>query len=47
MKRLTPLSACGSALVAMLLATGLQWQFGFEGVATLGTAFGDIPMSLP
>jgi sulfate permease, SulP family len=34
-------------LVAMLLATALQWAFDFKGVATLGTAFGGIPMSLP
>jgi SulP family sulfate permease len=34
-------------LVAMLLVTVLQWVFGFDGVATLGTAFGGIPMTLP
>ena len=34
-------------LVAMVLATALQWGFNFEGVATLGTAFGGIPTSLP
>ena len=34
-------------LVAMLLATALQWGFDFKGVATLGTAFGGIPTSLP
>jgi sulfate permease, SulP family len=34
-------------LVAMLLATALQWRFDFQGVATLGTAFGGIPTSLP
>jgi sulfate permease, SulP family len=34
-------------LVAMLLATALQWWFNFKGVATLGTAFGGIPTSLP
>ena len=34
-------------LVAMLIVTALQWMFGFEGVATLGTAFGGIPMNLP
>jgi sulfate permease, SulP family len=34
-------------LVAMLLTTALQWWFTFDGVATLGTAFGGIPMSLP
>jgi len=35
------------ALVAMLLTTALQWGFDFKGVATLGTAFGGIPMTLP
>jgi SulP family sulfate permease len=34
-------------LVAMLLVTALQWWFNFSGVATLGTAFGGIPTSLP
>jgi SulP family sulfate permease len=34
-------------LVAMLLTTALQWWFTFNGVATLGTAFGGIPTSLP
>jgi sulfate permease, SulP family len=34
-------------LVAMLLATALQWGFDFNGVATLGSAFGGIPTSLP
>jgi SulP family sulfate permease len=34
-------------LVAMLLTTALQWWFNFTGVATLGTAFGGIPTSLP
>jgi SulP family sulfate permease len=36
-----------SSLVAMLLSTALQWKFNFEGVATLGTEFGGIPMTLP
>jgi SulP family sulfate permease len=34
-------------LVAMLLTTVLQSVFNFEGVATLGTAFGGIPRELP
>jgi SulP family sulfate permease len=34
-------------LVAMLLATVLQSIFNFEGVATVGTAFGGIPKELP
>jgi len=36
-----------SPLVAMVAATLLQWQFHFEGVATIGSAFGGIPQSLP
>ncbi len=36
-----------SPLVAMVLTTLLQWAFAFPGVATLGTAFGGIPMTLP
>jgi len=34
-------------LVAMAAATLAQWLFEFEGVATIGTAFGGIPQSLP
>ena len=34
-------------LLAMLLATGLQWGVNFHGVATLGSAFGGIPRQLP
>lgn len=34
-------------LVAMLLATGLEWYFGFDGVATIGSAFGGIPREFP
>jgi SulP family sulfate permease len=34
-------------LVAMVSATVLQWLFHFDGVATIGTAFGGIPQSLP
>lgn len=36
-----------SPLVAMVVVTLLQWQFNFADVATLGSAFGGIPMSLP
>ena len=36
-----------SPLVAMVVVTLLQWQFNFAGVATLGSAFGGIPMKLP
>jgi SulP family sulfate permease len=34
-------------LVAMVVATTLHWVFVFEGVATIGSAFGGIPQSLP
>lgn len=34
-------------LLAMVLATGLQALFHFDGVATIGSAFGGIPQSLP
>jgi sulfate permease, SulP family len=34
-------------LVAMLLTTALQSIFNFDGVATVGTAFGGIPRELP
>jgi SulP family sulfate permease len=43
-RRLTRVPA---PLVAMVLATGLQWGFDFPGVATIGTAFGGIPRALP
>ena len=36
-----------SPLVAMLAATLVQWLFHFQGVATIGSAFGGIPQSLP
>lgn len=34
-------------LVAMVAATLLQALFGFDGVATIGSAFGGIPQTLP
>jgi SulP family sulfate permease len=34
-------------LVAMLVATFAQYYFEFDGVATIGSAFGGIPQSLP
>lgn len=34
-------------LAALLLATGIQAVFQFDGVATIGTAFGGIPQGLP
>ena len=36
-----------SPLVAMLVATAIEWYFNFESVATIGSAFGGIPQSLP
>ncbi len=36
-----------SPLVAMLVATAIQWYFNFESVATIGSTFGGIPQSLP
>lgn len=34
-------------LLAMLIASGLQFGFQFEGVATIGSMFGEIPNGLP
>ena len=34
-------------LVALIVATGLQAVFHFEGIATIGSAFGGIPQGLP
>ena len=31
----------------MVVATVVQWYFNFDNVATIGTAFGGIPQSLP
>jgi SulP family sulfate permease len=36
-----------SPLVAMVVATFVQWFFHFENVATIGSAFGGIPQTLP
>lgn len=36
-----------SPLVAMMVATIVQWYFQFDSVATIGSAFGGIPQSLP
>jgi SulP family sulfate permease len=36
-----------SPLVAMLIATTVQWYFNFDGIATIGSAFGGIPQTLP
>jgi SulP family sulfate permease len=34
-------------LVAMIVATAIESQFHFEGVATIGSSFGGIPQGLP
>lgn len=36
-----------SPLVAMVVATLLQWIFNFSNVATIGSTFGEIPQALP
>jgi len=45
--RLPGLSRVPGPLVAMVLATLAQVVFGFEGVTTIGSAFGGIPRGLP
>lgn len=45
--RLPALSRVPGPLIAMIVATALQMIFHFEGVATVGSAFGDIPRTLP
>ncbi|MDR2396908.1 MAG: STAS domain-containing protein [Puniceicoccales bacterium] len=35
------------ALVVLLMATVIQWIFNFNSVATIGSAFGGIPQTLP
>ncbi len=45
--RIPGLGRVPAPLVAMLLATGVQAIWQFPGVATIGTAFGGIPRSLP
>lgn len=45
--RIPGLRRVPSPLVAMLLATGVQALWQFPSVATIGTAFGGIPRSLP
>lgn len=36
-----------STLIAMVVVTAIQASFNFKGVATIGSAFGGIPQSLP
>lgn len=45
--RLPGLGRVPGPLIAMVLATVLHAMFGFEGVATIGSAFGGIPKGLP
>ncbi len=45
--RIPGLRRVPAPLVAMLLATGVQALWHFPSVATIGTAFGGIPRSLP
>lgn len=45
--RITALRRLPAPLVAMTLATALQSLFQFDGVATIGSAFGGIPQGLP
>jgi sulfate permease, SulP family len=45
--RLPGLSRVPGPLIAMLVATAIQATFGFEGVATIASAFGEIPRGLP
>lgn len=46
-QRITLLKRVPGPLVALLVVSGLQAVFHFEGVATIGTAFGGIPVGLP
>ncbi len=45
--RLPPLRRVPGPLVALVVVTLLQAVFHFEGVATIGSAFGGIPQGLP
>jgi SulP family sulfate permease len=45
--RVPGLKRVPAPLVAMLIATGVQVMWEFPGVATIGSAFGGIPRSLP
>ncbi|HUH86724.1 MAG TPA: SulP family inorganic anion transporter [Pusillimonas sp.] len=45
--RLPGMKRVPGPLVALVLATVLQSLFQFEGVATIGSAFGEIPRQLP
>lgn len=45
--RLRYLSRVPGPLIALVIATVVQAVFGFEGVATIGSAFGGVPQGLP
>lgn len=45
--RLPGLKRLPGPLIALAVATGLQGAFHFDGVATIGSAFGGIPRGLP
>ncbi len=45
--RIPGLKRVPGPLVALMVATAVQAGFGFEGVATIGSAFGGIPLGLP
>ncbi len=45
--RLPPLRRVPGPLIAIVVTTLLQGLIGFEGVATIGSAFGGIPSGLP
>jgi SulP family sulfate permease len=44
---LAPLRRIPAPLIAMLVVTGLQAAFHFDGVATIGSRFGGIPTGMP
>lgn len=46
-RRLRSLRRIPGPLLAMAAATTLQWAFEFPQLATIGSAFGDIPRGLP
>jgi SulP family sulfate permease len=45
--RLPALKRVPGPLIGLVVATGLQAAFHFDGIATIGTAFGGIPRGLP
>lgn len=45
--KIQPLQRMPAPLIAMLVVTGLNAAFRFDGVATIGTRFGGIPTGLP